>query len=290
MSTTPGIIDCYVNSNPPEHAGEFDAGAQQLFARSRTQRGMTAEEMVGAMDQHGIERCLLGASPLAAEDAGQRWVLQTIERYPDRFAYAARVDPRQGMAAVRALEHAVKNDGAIAGRLVPMRIGLPPNDKIYFPVYSKCCELEIPVTLTVGLPGPLVPGEMQRPIYLDEVCYLMPELKVVSTHGGEPWTEELVKLLLKWPNLYHMISAFRPRYYPRALIDFLNTRGASKVLFASDYPAISWERAIPELSEVPLKDEVRPQFLRENALRVFPWRNLPTVAAQPTDAATLSPG
>jgi predicted TIM-barrel fold metal-dependent hydrolase len=160
-------------------------------------------------------------------------------------------------------------DGAIALRLVPIRFGAPANDKIYFPLYTKCCELEIPVTITCGIPGPLVPGEIQRPIYFDELCYLMPELTIVSTHGGEPWTDELVKLLFKWPNLYHMISAFTPKWYPKALIEFMNSRGANKVMFATDYPLISWERAIPQLAEVPLKAEVWPKFLRENALRVF---------------------
>jgi predicted TIM-barrel fold metal-dependent hydrolase len=265
------IIDCYVNANPDEYASKQFAGVQKLFANQKERDGSSAAQMVAKMDELGIERALLSSGPGMPEDEGRRWVLEAIQRYPERFAFAARANPHEGMAAVRKLESEVRNDGAVALRLVPIRFKAPANDKIYFPLYTKCCELNVPVTITTGIPGPLVPGEIQRPIYLDELCYLMPELTIVSTHGGEPWTDELVKLMFKWPNLYHMISAFNPKWYPRALIDFMNTRGADKVMFATDYPLISWDRAIPQLKNVPLKDEVWPKFLRENALRVFRW-------------------
>ena len=273
MTTKPGIIDCYVNSNPPGHAEGQWQGVNRLFSKSDPNRPWSAAEMVEKMDELGIERCLLSPGPGIPEEEGRRWVLETIQRYPERFAFATRANPRDGMKAVRQIESEFRNDGAIALRLVPVRFQAPPNDKIYFPLYTKCCELGMPVTITVGIPGPLLPGEIQRPIYLDEVCYLMPELTIVSAHGGEPWTDELCKLLFKWPNLYHMISAFRPKYYPKALIDFMNTRGSHKVLFATDFPLMSWDRAIPELAEVPILDAVRPLFLRENALKVFPWRD-----------------
>jgi uncharacterized protein len=262
------IIDCYVNANPPDVAGKQWGTVESLFAKQEPRRGMSAAAMVEKMDELGIEKALLSSGPGMEEDAGKRWVLEAVQKYPGRFAFATRANPHDGMAAVRQLvrDH---SDGAVALRLVPIRFGAPPNDKIYFPLYTKCCELDIPVTITVGIPGPLVPGEIQRPIYLDELCYLMPELKIVSTHGGEPWTDELVKLLFKSPNLYHMISAFTPRWYPKALIDFMNSRGANKVMFATDFPLISWDKAIPQLDEVPLKDEVWPRFLRENALSVF---------------------
>ena len=52
------------------------------------------------------------------------------------------------------------------------------------------------------------------PTQLDEVCWFFPELKIVTRHGAEPWTELMVKLLLKWPNLYYSTSRVRPEALP----------------------------------------------------------------------------
>jgi predicted TIM-barrel fold metal-dependent hydrolase len=85
-----------------------------------------------------------------------------------------------------------------------------------------------------------------------------------------PWTELAVKLLLKWPNLYYSTSAFAPRHYPRSIVDYANTRGADKVLYAGYFPmGLSLERIFRDMPDVPFRDHVWPKFLRENALRVF---------------------
>jgi hypothetical protein len=82
------------------------------------------------------------------------------------------------------------------------------------------------------------------------------------------------KLLLKWPNLYYSTTAFAPKYYPKDIIGFANTRGADKVIWSGYFPAgLPYDRVFRELPDVPLRDHVWPKFLRENAQRVF---KLPT--------------
>ena len=96
------------------------------------------------------------------------------------------------------------------------------------------------------------------------------DLKVVMRHGAEPWEELAVKLMLKWPNLYYSTSAFAPKHYPKAIIDYANTRGADKVIYAGYFPmGLSLERIMADMQNVPFKDEVWPKFLRENAIKVF---------------------
>jgi hypothetical protein len=80
----------------------------------------------------------------------------------------------------------------------------------------------------------------------------------------------MVKLLLKWPNLYYSTSAFAPRYYPPDIVEFANTRGADKVMYAGYFAAgLDLDRIFSELPGVPFRDHVWPRFLRENAVRVF---------------------
>ena len=94
--------------------------------------------------------------------------------------------------------------------------------------------------------------------------------RIVTRHGGEPWEELLVKLMLKWPGLYYSTSAFAPKHFPKAIINYANTRGANKVMYAGYFPSgLSLERIFTELRSVPFKDDVWPKFLRENALRVL---------------------
>jgi len=147
----------------------------------------------------------------------------------------------------------------------------PYNDKVYYPVYTKCIELDVPVRMTVGIPGPRVPGEVQNPIYLDEVCWFFPELKIAMSHGGEPWVFTCVKLMLKWPNLYYMTSAFAPRHYPPEIIQYMNTRGSDKIMFATA-SLVPQKRAMDEIKDLSFKnEEIRHKFLRGNALKLYDW-------------------
>jgi predicted TIM-barrel fold metal-dependent hydrolase len=113
----------------------------------------------------------------------------------------------------------------------------------------------------------MAPQHVER---IDEVCWWFPELTFVMRHGAEPWVDLAVKLLQKWPNLYYSTSAFTPRRYPQEIVDYANGRGADKVMYAGYFPmGLSLERIFRELPDVPLRDEVWPKFLRDNAVRVF---------------------
>ena len=124
--------------------------------------------------------------------------------------------------------------------------------------------------MTSGIPGPRLPAEPQKVEHIDEVCWFFPELKFVMRHGAEPWTELAVKLMLKYPNLYYSTSAFAPKHYPKAIIDYANTRGADKIMYAGYFPmGLSLERIFTDMKNVPFNENVWPKFLRENAIRVF---------------------
>jgi predicted TIM-barrel fold metal-dependent hydrolase len=147
---------------------------------------------------------------------------------------------------------------------------VPINDKKFFPIYAKCVELDIPICVCTGVPGPRVPMACQKTELLDEVCWFFPELRVVMRHGAEPWDALAVKLMLKWPNLYYSTSAFSPKYYPKTIIDFANTRGTDKVMYAGYFPmGLSLERIFKDMQDVPFRDHVWPKFLHENATKVF---------------------
>ena len=218
------------------------------------------------MDLWGIEKGLVG---LAGPDSpGAR----AVQDHPDRFLASLYVDPNRGMDGIRAIQKAHDRYDIRAVELFPA--GTFPqvaiNDKLMYPVYAKCVELGIAVFCCAGVPGPRLRFAPQRVELIDEVMYDFPELVFVTRHGCEPWTELMVKLMLKWPNLYYSTSAFAPRYYPKDVLDYANTRGAEKLIYAGYFPmGLSLERIMTEMAAVPLKDEVWPKFLRDNASRVL---------------------
>ena len=114
----------------------------------------------------------------------------------------------------------------------------PASDAVYYPLYTKCCELDLPLCMNTGLPGPPIPGEVQNPIHLDRVCVRFPELRLCMIHGADPWWDTAIRLMIKYRNLRMMTSAWSPKRLPESLLHFMRTRGKDRV---------SQFGAIPEL-------------------------------------------
>jgi predicted TIM-barrel fold metal-dependent hydrolase len=223
-----------------------------------------ADLLLPEMDRWGVEKALISVATPEAEDA--------LRRHPDRFLASAELDPNRGMDGVREVVRKHETFGLRALTVFPA--GLMPQVAIDAPqmyiCYAKTVELGLPVFCCAGIPGPRVPAAPQRVELIDQVMYDFPELVLVTRHGCEPWTDLMVKLMLKWPNLYYSTSAFAPRHYPKAIVDYANTRGADKVIYAGYFPmGLSLERIMTELPAVPFKDDVWPKFLRDNAAKVL---------------------
>jgi len=227
-------------------------------------RDSSIEETLAQMDQFNIAIGVVHTNDDRSLDA--------LKRYPDRFVGIMPTNPHLGMDAVRAIQKAHDDYGLRGISMFPsgQNPPCPINDKHWYPIYAKCVELGIPAFCTTGVPGPRIPMMPQYVGHLDEICYDFPELKIVMRHGAEPWVDLAVKLLLKWPNLYYSTSAFAPRYWPKEIINFANTRGADKIIYGGYFPmGLELSRIFREMDNVPFKDEVWPKFLRENAARVL---------------------
>jgi predicted TIM-barrel fold metal-dependent hydrolase len=219
---------------------------------------------LGEMDKYGIEIGLVGLTQGEVAERGLR-------DHPERFVASFHADPNDITTSVRAIRAAHEQFGIKAVYSFPSGAQIAIGDRRHYPIYQTCVDLGVPIILNTGIAGPRWPSaHLQDPVQLDIVCYEFPELKVVMCHGAEPWEGVAAKLMLKYPNLYYMTSAFAPKYYPKTIVDFANTRGADKVMYAGYYPAgLTLERIFRDMPEVPFKDDVWPKFLRENAIRVF---------------------
>jgi predicted TIM-barrel fold metal-dependent hydrolase len=225
-------------------------------------------ELLDDMDTNGVERAIL----MTGVKAGGR-ALKYAEDRPDRFALAVGgFNLLKPMPTVRALESFARDHPVAYALVGPSFWGdgmYPPTDAVYFPLYTKCCELDLPLCMNTGIPGPPLPAEPQHPIHLDRVCYRFPELKLCMIHGADPWWDTAIRLMLKYRNLRLMTSAWSPKRLPASLLHYMSTRGKDRILFASDYPVLSFERCLGEVANLDLDDDVRQGWLYDNANAFF---------------------
>lgn len=219
------------------------------------------------MDKWNIEISLVG---LRAE--GEGLGNEAVKNHPDRFRGCLEPDPNDVMGSVRNIKR-MHGEGllhAISAFPAGRNPAVPIDDPKMYALYATCVELDIPIFCCAGIPGPRVPFAPQHVKLIDQVMYDFPDLTFVTRHGCEPWEDLAVKLMLKWPGLHYSTSAFSPKHYPKAIINYANSRGAEKVLYAGYFPmGLHIDKIMTLMDDVPLKDDVWPRFLRDNAKRVL---------------------
>ena len=283
MSYDIPAIDAVVNIWTPEAlAGRPDRRAfytEKMRVDTGTFEGLSLEEMLARMDAANIEMAFLIAAkvgpigPRACYHVPYRLVAEAVQRYPERFRGLAGLDPTEGMRGVRELERAVREDGFIGAHFYPHWFELPPDHAKWYPFYTKCAELEIPVQLQVGqsmIYDPTYPRRsVGRPIALDAVACDFPELTLIGIHVGIPWTEEMIAMAWKHPNVHIGCDAHSPKYWPASFVQFINTYGQDKVIFGTDFPVLQFERTRAEIEALGLRPDAKRKLLRENARRLY---------------------
>ncbi len=212
------------------------------------------------LDRFGIER-----AGISLEDDPEL-ARAALASHPARFFARSEVDPRGGMGELRRLERLARDHGLRAVTASPARLFLPIDDKLFYPVFAKCVELDVAFCPSLGVPAERVPFGPQKVERIDEVAWFFPELRIAMRDGCEPWQALAVLLLRKYPNLSYLTSRLLPSEIPAEVVAFANEDGAHQVLFASGGPA---ERVYKELPEAGFARHVWPRFLRENTVRIF---------------------
>jgi uncharacterized protein len=268
--TTP-IIDAWMQHPNPRMLAHEMFDPLRRWAKGAYPDTMPIEWTLEAMDGAGVETGMLTAwwgdeGALIHNDE----VHALVQAHPGRFAGVASVDLRRPVDAVRELKRCVEVLGFKALRIIPWLWDLPPDDRRYYPLYATCVELGIPFCLQVGHTGPLRPSACGRPMpHLDHVALDFPDLVIVAGHIGYPWTDEMIALATKYPNVHIDTSAYKVSRYPAALVEFLKGHGRRKVLFGSNHPAWPAPLCLDALETLDLDDETRRLFLHDNAERVF---------------------
>ena len=252
---------------------------QKMRVPDDTLGDVSLDELLSRMDAAGTERAFLVATRVgrlghpACYHIPYDLVAEAVGRHPDRFSAIAGIDPYDGMRGVKALERAVRDDGFIGAHTYPHWFELAPDHAKWYPFYTKCAELGVPVQMQVGQSMIYEPSyplrSVGRPITLDAVACDFPELALVGIHLGVPWIDEMIAMAWKHDNVFIGSDAHSPRYWPESFKHYVDTYGQDKVMFGTDFPVLGLERARREVTALGLRPEAERKLLRDNAVRVY---------------------
>ena len=156
-------IDCLVNVGfADEMQPEWMVRVKEDYFKGDDSFFQSPElpELLENMDANGVRRAVLMTRIGAVDDRAQRYAAAE----PDRFALAVGgLNLLKPMKALRGLESFVRDNPVAYTVVGPSFWGdamYPPGDAVYYPLYTKCCELDLPLCMNTGLPGPPIPGEV----------------------------------------------------------------------------------------------------------------------------------
>ncbi len=187
------------------------------------------------------------------------------------------IDPAKGKLGAREARRLVKDFGIRGFKFHPTMQGFYPNDRMAYPLYEAIAECGAPALFHTGQTavGAGMPGgngmrlKYSNPMYLDDVAADFPEMKIILAHPSFPWQEEALSVATHKPNVYIDLSGWSPKYFPRILVQYANTILKRKMLFGSDWPAITPDRWLADFAGLDIRPDVRPLILKDNAAKLL---------------------
>jgi hypothetical protein len=269
---------------------EFQVTAESTFAGVRARHDIpdgeewrvfevlgkgTVDATVEEMDDVGVERVFMDQLVQWSRHASKtltmvsiEGLLEMVDESDGRIVPGVGYDPHRITESLERIERAVEDHDFKYVWFHPMTYGLRPDDEKCYPLYAKCVELDVPVSFQTGHSAEPLPSEPGHPMYADEVAMDFPELTMVLTHAGWPWTREWCSMLWRHPNVYGNIGAYYPSFLPDEQVEFIDSgRIRNKVMWATN--GLGLTRCKEEFLDLPIREKTKRRVLRENALDVF---------------------
>jgi len=204
-------------------------------------------------------------------------VAELAHQHGDVAIPFASINPHRGKAGVEQARRLIKDLRVKGFKFHPSVQEFFPNDRLAYPLYEVIAEAKLPALFHTGQTG-VGAGtrggggirlKYSNPLHLDDVAADFPDMPIILAHPSFPWQEEALSVATHKPQVYIDLSGWSPKYFPAILVQYANTLLKDKILFGSDYPVIAPEKWMEEFAKLPIKPEVRPLIMKENAARLL---------------------
>ncbi|WMX43977.1 amidohydrolase family protein [Streptomyces roseicoloratus] len=271
---------CEVSSRGHASLSDELHAASGAYFKVEGERKPTLEEMAAHYRERRMAAVVFtvdaehatGTPPIPNEE-----IAETAAAHSDVLVPFASVDPFRGRAGVRQARRLVEEYGVKGFKFHPSIQGFFPDDRLAYGLYEVIEETGAIALFHTGQTGigAGVPGgggirlKYSNPLRVDDVAADFPHMKIILAHPSFPWQDEALAVATHKPGVHIDLSGWSPKYFPPQLVHYANTLLKDKVLFGSDYPVLSPDRWLADFAKLPIKDEVRPKILKENAARLL---------------------
>ena len=272
-------IDVHTHAERSTRQPQDPVNADFLAAAAKYFGGEPPQPTAQEVADHYRERSMLAVIFTIDDEAGMgrnrmsnEEVLEAAAANPDVLIPFASIDPHKGKLGVREARRLIEA-GVRGFKFHPNTQAFWPNDRAHYPLYDVIAQAGLIALFHTGQTGigAGMPGgggvrlKYSNPMCVDDVAADFPELKIILAHPSFPWQEEALAVATHKPNVYIDLSGWSPKYFPEILVRYTNTLLRHKMLFGSDYPLLTPDRWLRDFAELPIRDEVRPLVLRDNA-------------------------
>ena len=276
-------IDAHVHVEADGH-GHFSLDDELLSAsakyfKAEHNRTPTVEEIAGYYRERAMAAVVFTVDAHVATGhpaLSSFAIVETAKAFADTLIPFASVDPNDGASAV-ALLNDLADAGARGLKLHPSVQRFLPNDRAHYPLYETAVARRLPLIVHTGQTGigaGLAGGRgiklrYSDPMLLDDVAADFPDLVLVLAHPSVPWQDAAISIATHKANVFIDLSGWSPKYFPPQLVRAAGGPLKRKLLFGSDYPALTPDRWLADFAGLDLKDDVRPLILKANAVDAF---------------------
>ena len=270
-------IDVHVHLESADDTTATTAAAKEYFGESGAPRGPNAladyyrSRKIGFV-VFAVDEQLTGR-PRVTNEA----VIRFASDNADIAIPFASIDPHRGAEGVEEAKRLV-SAGAVRGlKLHPPVQQFSPSDLLAYPLYEVFAAARLPVIFHTGHSGigTGMPGgggvrlKYGNPMPIDDVAVDFPAMPIILAHPSFPWQDEAISICLHKPSVYIDLSGWSPKYFSPTLVQYANSRLKHKVLFGSDYPLLTPDRWLKDFETIPIREEVRPFILKDNAVKIL---------------------
>jgi predicted TIM-barrel fold metal-dependent hydrolase len=251
--------------------------AFEMLYRSPTSRMVSAQQLLAAMDDNGVDKSVVFGFPWHNPELFKMHndcIIEAVQRHPDRLIGLGCFDPGSSEAPQEA-ERCLAGGLAGIGELAFYRSGIDEDalDRLA-PVMDICRDRGRPVLIHTNEPvGHAYPGKTPNTLaQIYRMVKRFPANSIVLAHwGGGLFFFNLLKKEVKdrLRNVYFDTAASPFLYNPEIYRIAIQLAGAEKILFGSDYPLLAPVRYFKELDEANLTDAEREQICGLNAARLL---------------------
>ena len=276
------VIDSHCHILPPQfqhRRAELltrDVTFATLFANSSAAMA-TAETLIDAMDQAGVSRAVVmgmgWTDPALAREVND-YIIESVQRYPDRLTGFCSVSPLWGDETLMELDRCAGKGLAGIGELHPDTQGFDITDGPGLaPLMDLARLLGLPVVVHGSEPvGHRYSGKGETtPEKLYRFIENFQENTIVCAHwgGGLPFYALMPEVPELMKNVYFDMAASPLLYRPEIVPTTVGLVGPSKILFATDFPLINHQRLLRQVKESGLDSATQDAILGGNAARML---------------------